>query len=842
MEGKDINISKISTLSKSDDMVVDGPIFVCIDASGSTQGNVFYWSKVYQILEDMKVELPDCNAIFWDTSMINFPLGEALKQINNSRTSICGGGTSPSCFIHALSRTKNNRLVLITDGQVGNNEVQICDTIIDQENIKFSMVHCHFLNTGGSINLSVSSPFTRSCQFRIFQDENLVASGNSGDDIILDKYSDNPELFVDEFESIYQLIAIKTRGRSDFGLRNHILDLQASLQKTFAIRNNKKMDKEEEDPFLKIRKIVENQSNDKSDDSAAVEIMKETINKLKKFESSSLAKMVENNIQSLIRLCDKTSDYGFDILKPSRVDRSSQIEEVDITQVTDSGLIGVETNYICPIMYETGTPCLLITESENGSVTDGLEKDDIDMLLDMPLFILSGNKNEGLVQKIIKHFDHPVGFDVAKELFNMSSTPQSPFTRNRINCALTFGHDENNDKANNFTLSKIFFSGNKLVGVPELWLCVLFFTLVERVPYLAENIPLVEAFRSYISYRLKKYKSRITLTGISIEPIIKSPLDISLWYCVASPRIVINKASAENRLRSFGASSRYLTKILSDILGYKFNKSWTDHQMDLYSTFSWMMKEERKDDSNWRKLVRAQYQGSLILPNGYIVMLDGPSQEGIYSAYGKLPEFIKISFAEVFALSKLVDRTKSINNIDIPNDLVPDTNIPEPVYNFGYNKEWTEADYLSLPKLQICPATYRPYSIDVQKNIAWQEAAKQLYGCSSEKLISHFHLFSVYVMSNIEFPNNKWEFIEWIDKKMKLSGKGKDTLPTHIVSLVKNLFDSYEEVFGKDFCNVKAVDAKNVFVATQRMPPRQEKEKEYLNSINSQDNTINGVE
>uniref|UniRef100_A0A915EGD7 Uncharacterized protein n=1 Tax=Ditylenchus dipsaci TaxID=166011 RepID=A0A915EGD7_9BILA len=67
----------------------------------------------------------------------------------------------------------------------------------------------------------------------------------------------------------------------------------------------------------------------------------------------------------------------------------------------------------------------------------------------------------------------------------------------------------------------------------------------------------------------------------------------------------------------------------------------------------------------WRLLLRSQYQHSLVLEDGSIVLLDGPASVSV----PQLPEFRvcgdmeKLPLGMLFGLAELVDRNKSNNSV-----------------------------------------------------------------------------------------------------------------------------------------------------------------------------------
>ena len=59
----------------------------------------------------------------------------------------------------------------------------------------------------------------------------------------------------------------------------------------------------------------------------------------------------------------------------------------------------------------------------------------------------------------------------------------------------SFGHPKHSEA---FTS----FFGNKLVGLPELWLNVVY-NVIKQVPHLVENPGLMDAFKDHMLYRMK---------------------------------------------------------------------------------------------------------------------------------------------------------------------------------------------------------------------------------------------------------------------------------------------------------------------------------------------------
>lgn len=61
------------------------------------------------------------------------------------------------------------KVILITDGQVGDNSVRECDKILD--GYKFTKTICYIISSSnyGVLNMSVTCPFTRRCENEVYE-------------------------------------------------------------------------------------------------------------------------------------------------------------------------------------------------------------------------------------------------------------------------------------------------------------------------------------------------------------------------------------------------------------------------------------------------------------------------------------------------------------------------------------------------------------------------------------------------------------------------------------------------------------------------------------------------
>lgn len=766
MSKKIDNENKIT--SKENLTINDNDTVICIDSSGSTGYHIQYWNRVLEIIESH----PNAKFISWASSSTEMSYNE-IKELAKDRNGY--GGTSPSSFISLIKGFKN--LIIITDGQVSGDEVLRCDGML--KNIKFDHVRVIFIKTGGFVNLSVSAPFTRNTTY-VIENEGHVIEGSTDIDIDLSKYNENPSLFLEEYEIIRNYIVMKNIGTTNTTLRNMILDCKSKMMKYIRSKNSISTND-------LLEKLKEN------DYDTSINITKSIFNSC----FDSLISDIENSFDELINLCDLKNNFSFTLLQPSRIQRAKITEEVDVSKVN---VIKIDDKYECPITCDNDSPCLLIKSGE--AVLNHLNKKDLDMIITNPLIVLL---RDDIKENIKKRVDHIIGFNTYKTLFeNENGNIHSPYSRDEISCGILFGHHSSHLKAFNYTLSNIFF-GRKLVGLPILWVYVLYKVLKE-VEHIKDNETFFNEYEKYFIERLKYSKTTITLSGLPIHPFIETTADIAVWYCVVSPFIIGNEQTDDgvNRLRSFGATSKYLIEILN-MLGYPYDKKKTLKLMSLYKAFSWMMNEERNEghslyvENQWLKKIKSHYQGSIVLDDGYIVLIDGPATEP-----NELPEFRifddqePLKLNELIYLSKLVDMNKSTNSVIIDLELVENHPMPEYIVSYGYDysKDFDSSVFV------VSPDTMRPYSVDRKTNTLWKDAAINIFGVPLEKQISLYARFIDYVTSNKEFPS-KIDFIKYLERKERMKvDYPKLTLPKIILKMVDIAYNSYKPICGDNFCNV----------------------------------------
>uniref|UniRef100_A0A915EIY7 Uncharacterized protein n=1 Tax=Ditylenchus dipsaci TaxID=166011 RepID=A0A915EIY7_9BILA len=172
----------------------------------------------------------------------------------------------------------------------------------------FSSVQVYFVDTGGSINLSVSASFIRNCNYKIYKDGVLLAEGSSKQKADLSKYFNRPYLFCQQADELFKKLALENLGQQNHRLRDQLLDLQKNLLNHIAVSNSEK------DHFDQIRAALQ-----RNNYSIAIDLLKKHISRV----DSSEANQIQSIIQQLIDCCcSYSSSYSFELLQPGRLSRA----------------------------------------------------------------------------------------------------------------------------------------------------------------------------------------------------------------------------------------------------------------------------------------------------------------------------------------------------------------------------------------------------------------------------------------------------------------------------------------------------------------------------------------
>jgi len=763
-------------------------------------GSAHYWNGVGRIADRGILNSDKTKHLLWDSCFVPLNLD---KLLDNCKKRTGNGGTNPGQVANYIAQNyKGEEIILhlFTDGQVDQGSVTRCDDTLTKNKIAFKKVYVHFYNTGGQINLSVSAPFTRKCDFEIYVDGNRMADGNSREEVDLSQWEDL-DYFLQNYDKLRGAITMQNIGKMNNDLRNKLLELKKKLLAAY------------------VKKGFEGSSEkslmDALNSGDYPRALKEVNSMVVAYQNKmDTPKLIEKAIGDMITACTSPGNFSFDLIKGSRAERARMVTDMPAEQVEE--VLASEKTFECPIMLDTDVPALLIARPKQ-PILAGLEKDVVEDIINCPLNLWKYND---LVTKVAELLDHPVGCQSLKGgLFETS-----PLTRRELIGAVTLGAANDHCKATNWTLAQVF-SGGKLLGNPDLWTVLVYYIANKHVTYLSENQDLMNSFANHLKYRLMKHKTNLGLSGLPDFPLIKVPVAAALWYCVASGDMYAEQNHAQDRLRAFGGIGEVLVHML-DVLGLPYDKEFTHDRLKLLRVYGWMM-SQKLNKSKLLDLLRSYYQNHIYLVDkDRFIFLDGPAPKERNPKAPILPEFTQgVPFEVLVTISNLVDPSKKSGDVIIEKYVAP-TRIHFKK-NYGYPTNWTREQVREKEsKVKICPLTFRPYFIDPIKNKHWELCVEELWECSLNKLISIKNYYVRFVVENLKFPTQE-ELIEYLyDKQRNREANSMDTLPQYVEWFVVGLFEnmtaaikSHQEKFGVEVTPEKFKEV------VERSRNREEREK-----------------
>lgn len=116
-----------------------------VDNSGSVGGSQNYWDTVQHIITQYSKDI--AHYYLWNSNCKE----ESLKTLEKSISTRQGtGGTSPEYVAYEIVAKKYSRIILVTDGEVGNDSVKRCDESFEKAAsvFKISKSICYIVSTG----------------------------------------------------------------------------------------------------------------------------------------------------------------------------------------------------------------------------------------------------------------------------------------------------------------------------------------------------------------------------------------------------------------------------------------------------------------------------------------------------------------------------------------------------------------------------------------------------------------------------------------------------------------------------------------------------------------------
>lgn len=765
------------------------PTLFAYDYSGSTGGCPIY-HDISQKLYAQEAKRGEVTVLLWD-SCAQVATAERLAEINARREG--NGGTEPSVVAdHIKKNDIHDRLVLITDGQTSNNSVDKATTTLGPE-WKFASVEVHLINTGGTVNMSVSCPFTRNSPHVVNEYERdgnmkpiIVVSPEDLKAIELVETIDTVEAYEANQEALEKVVRARTMGTTgDPSLRDSILAMK--------------------------KRIIAAAAKLAGKDTAVADMIKAV--KASAPEALQLAEVVTNNyfaslnggwsgsISRLVGMCEGALRGAFDLSGVNAAiqgDRARRAEEAEDVGAVDVAVTDAPAGFECPITLDNESDVLLLIASEGEPVLAGLDKTVVNYLADCPLNALN---NPEVVDRIKAKLDHPVSV-VSVQQAAASGAPitVSPFTSRHIAGGIALGCNRDQVKCTTNTIAQMV-AGGKLLGSPDLWFAVIW-RIIESgaIPHLS---PLVDQFRAQMKWRCENNQASMSLSGLPELPTTRVPLGVAAWYVAAASALSLT--GKDEPLRAHITHIEPLMSIV-ELVNYSLPPGIPEYIQRL-RTMLGMLSSVKKDRHLLPAIARALYQNSISVNVSNVadcvkeletvtqfVPVDGPATEAsLAKAIKALPAKSRtLPPKDLFALASIVDPSLAAGDVTIPFDFSPVAErkweAAKPVVEWRYGLEPKNG----VASVKICPLTCRPF-YQLKDGKVWKDAAAEHYGIPAEELLAINRNYGDFVAKYRKYPNFD-ELVTFSYNRVVKGKSGKTTLPSIAEELVQMALREYAEV------------------------------------------------
>jgi hypothetical protein len=758
------------------------PTLFAYDGSGSTGNHAHYHDAAQRLFR----ELPDKSTqiLFWDSTARIIPPAE-LERINRGRAGF--GGTNPEAVAQYIRATNfHGHLVLMTDGQVASSSVDTCDTTLGPE-WGFASVRVLLVNTGGTVNMSVSCPFTRHSPHQIELQQYgsgtaaPVTTVTAADLAVLGRL-ESVNTVADWHAiapSLELTILARTMGTSgDPTLRDRLLALKARIQRADAIA------KGDSDTVAQLHGALETGNTQLALARADV-LTAEYYGGDDEIDAATWS----GQLNRLVSMCEGALRGTFDLsnvngaIRSDRARRAPAARPVAATAATeteDTAAAATAATFTCPITFEDTADVTLLIADADQPLLAGLDKDIVTELTNCPLHIFHRPEVLATLQA---RLDHPLSLRALKEAETVGAPiTTSPMTRMPLCGALCLGPYADHTAATNWTIAQLTAGGRRL-GNPDLWFAVIWL-LVKRgaVPYLTPILPHLTA---HLQWRLQQSRSSLSLLGTPEFPTTRVPLGVALWYATASSALSPPPARETAR-----AHLPYLTEIqeLQELTGYALPGGVPLHLTRLrviLSALSWC----KRNDREFRTKIRALYQAAVPVEGDWIALDGLATPEQSAQVRATLPPlFQTLDNATLVGIAARVSPSKSGADVTLPFNWDPPA-LPAAQVAWAYG-------LVPVPRspIPVCPTTCRPYyRIRPSRTQIWEEAAEAAYHIPANKLLPVHTEFGHFVVKHNAFPTAA-ALLQHL--AARVAAQGKPTLPAQTPEMVEDILRDFAEVMA----------------------------------------------
>jgi hypothetical protein len=503
-----------------------------IDCSYSVSGCSFYWEEVKKILNNNNIE----KYYLWNSSLFESNKEEIKKYIIMEKGF---SGTTISNVALSIIKKKyeNNDIIIITDGEVIQNEVIKCEKILST--ITFTNIECYIITSKkiNDIDISVPLPFIKRGNSKLYisnNDFSLKLLKEFDIDKIKNIYNDiTVDNLVNNYDKVYDILNIINMNNNGLQLiKEKILNIRNDIIKEY----NKNLNK---DDGLVVQDFL-----NKEDYKNAIN----TLHKIENNFNNNEPNDIYGKINKLLSLCDDRTNQGFGLY--NKINNSKNVEEVK--PVEDISLSNYD--FEDPILLDIDVPQLVLLEPEEPIFDD---KNILKQLIENPLSIIYDEKIKNKISKCIGNI---LGVKITNKI------TIDPFTRRKIIGSIPLTIDnEQHLKVGSNNLYK-FFTKGKIIGNCNLYYIIIWYIITKdkKCKYLIEN---ENDFNNHLKYRLNNTKTYISLCGLPEYNRTIVPTSVAIYYIVNCN--LFNKNVVILHL----FNTDVLIDILENILNYKIDKN-----------------------------------------------------------------------------------------------------------------------------------------------------------------------------------------------------------------------------------------------------------------------------
>lgn len=753
------------------------PTLYAYDASGSTDQAANYHDLSQALVSDLPA---DTTILYWDSVRRVITRAE-LAAINKARRG--NGGTDPLRIAeYVREQNFHGHLVILTDGQVSTNSVDAAGRLLGND-WAFASVTVHLCHTGGTVNMSVSCPFTRASPHTVHLYE--PANGYTAKTVTSVTAADLETLtlvgslrtipeFMAAAPALERVLIARTMGTNgDPTLRDSLLAMKRRLiAADAATKGSSPLVTQLTDALAAGDHAAALQAAD----GLTVEYYDDTDDVDAGTWSARFNRLLSMAEGALRGTFDLSNLSG--AIRGDRARRAAAAPVAVATAVPETGgdTGGGAAPFVCPITLEAGgDTVLLIADVAEPLLGGGLDKDIVNDLVSCPLNLF---KYPDLVRTLLDRLDHPISLAALKEAEDAGAPiATSPLTRRPVIAGgLCLGADAQHAAATNWTLARLV-SGGRLLGNPDLWFAALWIaaTGTDAPAYLRD---VAEPLATHLKWRLANSTAPLSLQGLPEFPITRVPLHAALWYVVASA--ALNPPPARDVLRAHLPHIRPLLQVLGQT-GHTLPRAFRWH-IERLSVLMSMLTWVKRDRHTLPARLRALYQAAIHTDAGTWIFVDGPAtpeqkravRTTLPALYNELPD------DELVGLGALVNPQLAAADIPLRFDWTAPP-LPTPTIAWAYGLTPVDRD-----PIRVCPATCRPYF--VVPPATWAEAAEVRYSVPAASLLSVHAEYGHYVVKHGAFPTPAALLTHlWA----RVSGQGKTTLPHRVTEFVEDICRDY---------------------------------------------------